>query len=52
MGNRSLVLQSLTTDNSGSYACQATNTIGRGKSNSLYLDIKCEYRDSEGIALN
>lgn len=40
MGNRSLVLQSLTTDNTGLYACQAANSVGRAMSNSVDLDIK------------
>ena len=42
MGNRSLVLQSLTTDNTGLYACQAANSVGRAMSNSVDLDIKCK----------
>ena len=46
MGNRSLVLQSLTTANTGQYACQAANTVGRGMSNLVELDIKCEYQQN------
>ena len=42
MGNRSLVLQSLTTDNTGLYSCQATNNVGRTMSNTVNLDIKCK----------
>lgn len=40
MGNQSLVLQSLTRDNTGTYSCQATNTIGKGRSSPRQLDIK------------
>ena len=43
MGNHSLVLQQLTTLNTGSYSCQATNTVGRAMSNLVDLDIKCKY---------
>ena len=42
MGNQSLVLQSLTRDNSGEYSCQAVNSIGRGMSPPRVLDIKCK----------
>lgn len=43
MGNRSLVLQSLSTDNTGLYSCQAANTVGKGMSNVVNLDIKCKW---------
>ena len=43
MGNRSLVLQSLDTDNTGLYSCQAANTVGKGMSNVVNLDIKCKW---------
>ena len=42
MGNRSLVLQSLSTDNTGLYSCQAANAVGKGMSNVVNLDIKCK----------
>ena len=42
MGNRSLVLQRLSTANTGLYSCEAANTVGRGRSNSVNLDIKCK----------
>ena len=44
MGNRSLVLQSLTTHNTGLYSCQAANTVGKGMSNVVNLDIKCKWQ--------
>jgi len=37
MGNQSLLLQSLTRDNTGTYSCQATNTIGKGRSSPRFL---------------
>jgi len=40
MGNQSLVLQTLKRDNTGTYSCQATNTVGRGRSRPRQLDIK------------
>ena len=43
MGNRSLVLQSLSTDNTGLYSCEAANSVGKGMSNVVNLDIKCKW---------
>ena len=42
MGNRSLVLQRLSTANTGLYSCEAANSVGRGRSNTVNLDIKCK----------
>ena len=43
MGNRSLVLQSLSTDNTGLYSCEAANSVGKGMSNVVNLGIKCKW---------
>ena len=42
MGNHSLVLQQLTTLNTGSYSCQANNLVAKTMSNLVDLDIKCK----------
>ena len=52
MGNRSLVLQSLTTHNTGLYTCQAANTVGKGMSNVVNLDIKCKWKVTRGFIRN
>ena len=30
-------------ERSGDYACKATNRIGGGESQNLFLDVKCKY---------
>ena len=46
---KSLVLQYLTRDNTGTYSCQATNTIGRGRSKPRKLDIKFNFSNIREI---
>lgn len=38
--NQSLVLQSIERSRTGSYTCQAANSIGKGSSQEIFLDVK------------
>ena len=41
--NQSLVLQKIDRKLSGSFTCQGVNAIGKGSSQEVFLDVKCEY---------
>ena len=40
--NQSLVLQQIDRQRTGAYTCEAINTIGKGSSLPIFLDVKCE----------
>ena len=40
--NQSLVLQRIDRTRSGGYTCQASNLVGRGSSQEIFLDVKCK----------
>ena len=40
--NQSLVLQKIDRKLSGSFTCQGVNAIGKGSSQEVFLDVKCE----------
>ena len=42
LGNQTLVLQAVNTDQAGLYTCVASNVVADGESNALLLDIKCK----------
>lgn len=42
LGNQTLVLQAVDTDQAGLYTCVASNVVADGESNALLLDIKCK----------
>lgn len=44
ISNQSLVMQRVARAQAGHYACHARNVVGRGTSNTLTLDVKCESR--------
>ena len=41
LGNQTLVLQAVNTNQAGLYTCVASNVVADGESNALLLDIKC-----------
>ena len=41
--NHSLVLQKISRQRSGIYVCEATNRVGRGRSQAIALDVKCKF---------
>ena len=43
LSNLTLVLQRVTAARAGGYSCQPANKEGASTSNTLQLDIKCEY---------
>ncbi|KAG7163316.1 Nephrin-like 2 [Homarus americanus] len=43
ISNQSLVLQGVVRAQAGRYSCHAHNVVGDGSSNTLRLDVKCEY---------
>ena len=43
LSNLTLVLQRVTAARAGGYSCQPANKEGTSTSNTLQLDIKCEY---------
>ena len=43
ISNYSLALQSVERSDSGVYMCVGFNSEGEGESNSIFLDVKCEY---------
>ena len=46
LGNQTLVLQAVNTNQAGLYTCVASNVVADGESNALLLDIKCK---TEGV---
>lgn len=48
ISNQSLVLQKVVRAQAGRYSCQAHNLVGDASSNSLRLDVKCEYPSVKG----
>lgn len=45
--NQSLVLQKIDRKLSGSFTCQGVNAIGKGSSQEVFLDVKCEYLEGK-----
>lgn len=43
MANQSLVLQNITRSQAGSYTCVGSNREGNGESNSVQLEVQCEW---------
>ena len=41
--NYSLVLQKINQARAGSYMCESSNQVGKGRSEEIILDVKCEY---------
>ena len=39
--NQSLVMQKIGRERSGGYTCQASNDVGKGSSQEIYLNVKC-----------
>lgn len=40
--NYSLVLQKINQARAGSYMCESSNQVGKGRSEEIVLDVKCE----------
>jgi hypothetical protein len=41
--NYSLVLQKINQARAGSYMCESSNQVGKGRSEEIILDVKCEF---------
>ena len=41
--NYSLVLQKINQARAGSYMCESSNQVGKGRSEEIILDVKCKF---------
>ena len=47
--NFSLVLQKISQSQAGAYMCESSNRVGKGRSEDILLDVKCEYYNNKFV---